>query len=241
MGLQNEYNTREKAKARKSGPSLLSKTKELGIGANVFAFTVYFDPTYFDLPFELHFPEGMKLSDLPDVNKMIKQALSGEAPKLNRQRRRPPNSSQSHHAARPPHKVRRSARRRARESKVMEKQSTRQEVIHLNSSSDDSVGEASQDDGSESDSAESGCPSPTIEAESDNKQERELSRPPELNGSQVPNSTQDCARVTQTVETTTVVDNRGDNWGALTLAVAVLASVIMIYSLGQSLIPALAW
>lgn len=60
---------RRKAKARKSGPSLLSKTKQLGIKADIFALTMYFDPTHKNYPIQIYNPEG---AELPDVNQMVR-------------------------------------------------------------------------------------------------------------------------------------------------------------------------
>lgn len=60
--------TRRKAKARKSGPSLLSKTKQLGHGADVFALAIYFDPTHKTYQIQICNPEG---AEVPDVNRMV--------------------------------------------------------------------------------------------------------------------------------------------------------------------------
>lgn len=72
MDLRHEHNTKEKAKARKSGPSLCSKTKDLGHLANVFALTVYWDPTHLCYRTEVHLPEG---ETLPDVNGLVSKFL----------------------------------------------------------------------------------------------------------------------------------------------------------------------
>lgn len=55
---QQEYTTQEKAKARKSGPSLISKTKALGMKARVFAMHLFYDPTHRVLRGTAHVPAG---------------------------------------------------------------------------------------------------------------------------------------------------------------------------------------
>lgn len=55
---QQEYTTQEKAKARKSGPSLISKTEALGMKARVFAMHLFFDPTHKVLKGTAYVPPG---------------------------------------------------------------------------------------------------------------------------------------------------------------------------------------
>jgi hypothetical protein len=67
-GHQAEHNSREKAKARKSGPVLLGKSKALANGARVLAVTVYWDPTHKCYRIAAHLPKG---ETVPDLNKLV--------------------------------------------------------------------------------------------------------------------------------------------------------------------------
>jgi hypothetical protein len=58
------YTYGEKAKARKSGPSLLGKAKALGKDARVFSFWVYWDPTHHCWRYSVHVPDGEELLNL---------------------------------------------------------------------------------------------------------------------------------------------------------------------------------
>ncbi|KAI9155828.1 hypothetical protein HJFPF1_08417 [Paramyrothecium foliicola] len=53
-----DYDDKEKAKARKSGPSLLNKTIELGESARIFAATIYWEPTHRLYEVAAYLPEG---------------------------------------------------------------------------------------------------------------------------------------------------------------------------------------
>lgn len=67
-GHQAEHNSREKTKARRSGPVLLGKSKALADGARVFVATVYRDPTYKCYRIAAHLPAG---DTVPDLNKLV--------------------------------------------------------------------------------------------------------------------------------------------------------------------------
>ncbi|KAL7940557.1 hypothetical protein V8C42DRAFT_224490 [Trichoderma barbatum] len=207
MKLRHDHNTKEKAKARKSGPSLCSKTKDLGAMANVFAFTAYYDPTYRCIRAEAHLPEG---EELPNINEILEDALSENAyRKLNRQRRRLPNRSQH---------VRRNTRGAPRKV-VRQSQDSPRSSGENNDLPDCDAEEASPEpDGvSESDTMESGYhfPIPTIQAatvveeeklgtetvveepsrtEAVIEQQEEVSKTPKDNASQVPASSSDNTR-----------------------------------------------
>lgn len=66
--LQQDAQQKAKNKARRSGPSVLNKTKELGTIAQVFAATVYWDPTHLCYRVKAHVPEG---ENVPDVNSLV--------------------------------------------------------------------------------------------------------------------------------------------------------------------------
>lgn len=68
---QQEYTTQEKAKARKSGPSLISKTKALGMKARVFAMHLFYDPTHRVLKGTAHVPAGEKPP--PNLQEMVSE------------------------------------------------------------------------------------------------------------------------------------------------------------------------
>jgi len=63
-----EYNKNEKAKARKSGPGVLRKTKDLGVKADIFASAIYWDPTHLCHRLLVHLPKG---ETAPDVNRLV--------------------------------------------------------------------------------------------------------------------------------------------------------------------------
>jgi hypothetical protein len=72
-----EHDIKEKAKARKSGPSLCSKTKELGSKARIFALAAYWDPTHHCYRVEVHLPEGQRP---PDVNALVSSSTYSKNP-----------------------------------------------------------------------------------------------------------------------------------------------------------------
>ncbi|ODA75772.1 hypothetical protein RJ55_08696 [Drechmeria coniospora] len=74
MAINHNHNVKEKAKARKSGPSVSQKTKDLGVVANIFAATIYWDPTHLCYRVAAHLPEGQTA---PNVNRLIADALTG--------------------------------------------------------------------------------------------------------------------------------------------------------------------
>jgi hypothetical protein len=59
----------EKAKVRKRGSSLRSKTKELGELCNIFSAVVYWDPTQRKMEYAMHLPDGERL---PDINAIVR-------------------------------------------------------------------------------------------------------------------------------------------------------------------------
>lgn len=63
-----EHTLQQKAKARKSGPSIRDKTEKLAKGANVFAAVIYWDPTHLVHRVTAHNPEG---GEIPDLNSMV--------------------------------------------------------------------------------------------------------------------------------------------------------------------------
>jgi hypothetical protein len=65
------YTYGEKAKARKSGPSLLGKVEALGKDAHVFSFGVYWDPTHRCWRYSVYFPDGDDGEELPDLNDLV--------------------------------------------------------------------------------------------------------------------------------------------------------------------------
>lgn len=71
-GTEAAHDYAEKAKARKSGPSVLRKTEELADGANVFAAMVYWDPTHKYHRIAARLPEG---ETLPDLNRLVRIGL----------------------------------------------------------------------------------------------------------------------------------------------------------------------
>ncbi|KAK4076834.1 hypothetical protein Purlil1_12567 [Purpureocillium lilacinum] len=86
MGRVHEHSVQEKAKARKSGPSVRQKTEDLGRLANIFAATVHWDPTHLCFRAAVHLPEG---ETVPDMNQLIADALAGRnSQQAQRQRRR---------------------------------------------------------------------------------------------------------------------------------------------------------
>ncbi|KAM4067446.1 hypothetical protein HRG_001380 [Hirsutella rhossiliensis] len=106
MGRVQERSIKEKAKARKSGPSVLQKTKDLGVLANVFAATVHWDPTHRCHRVAVHLPEGETVPDIAD-------ALTGSASQQpQRQSRRLLQSAQSNRRKERQLASRRNARRR---------------------------------------------------------------------------------------------------------------------------------
>lgn len=71
-GREAEHGYSEKAKARKSGPSLLRKSEELADKANVFAAAIYWEPTHKCHRIAARLPEG---ETLPDLNKLVCSCL----------------------------------------------------------------------------------------------------------------------------------------------------------------------
>jgi hypothetical protein len=63
-----EYNDKEKAKVRKSGPSLIRKTMELAKKGRVLAVTVYWDPTHGCHRVAAQLPDG---ESVPDLNRLV--------------------------------------------------------------------------------------------------------------------------------------------------------------------------
>ncbi|MGH7961139.1 MAG: hypothetical protein ACRERD_04840, partial [Candidatus Binatia bacterium] len=63
-----KYNDKQKAKVRKSGPSLKRKTIELGQKGRVLAVTVYWDPTHKCHRVAVQLPDG---ESVPDLNKLV--------------------------------------------------------------------------------------------------------------------------------------------------------------------------
>ena len=63
-----EYNDKEKAKVRKSGPSLIRKTIELAKKGRVLAVTVYWDPTHRCHRVAVQLPDG---ESVPDLNRLV--------------------------------------------------------------------------------------------------------------------------------------------------------------------------
>ncbi|KAM4067546.1 hypothetical protein HRG_012299 [Hirsutella rhossiliensis] len=108
MGRVQERSIKEKAKARKSGPSVLQKTKDLGVLANVFAATVHWDPTHLCHRVAVHLPEGETVPDLADT--LAESAIQ----QPQRQSRRLLQSAQSNRRKERQLASRRSARRRPR-------------------------------------------------------------------------------------------------------------------------------
>ncbi|KAM3516636.1 hypothetical protein MY4038_010364, partial [Beauveria bassiana] len=76
-GREAEHGYSEKAKARKSGPSLLRKSEELADKANVFAAAIYWEPTHKCHRIAARLPEG---ETLPDLNRLVADALAGRLP-----------------------------------------------------------------------------------------------------------------------------------------------------------------
>lgn len=62
------HNARQKAKARKSGPSILKKTVELGVVADTLSVTVHWEPTHHEYRIAMHVPEGWPF---PDFNGLV--------------------------------------------------------------------------------------------------------------------------------------------------------------------------
>ncbi|KAI9148657.1 hypothetical protein HJFPF1_10698 [Paramyrothecium foliicola] len=63
-----DYDDKEKAKARKSGPSLLNKTIELGESARIFAATIYWEPTHRLYEVAAYLPDG---EFVPSVHNLV--------------------------------------------------------------------------------------------------------------------------------------------------------------------------
>lgn len=64
-----EHSTQEKAKARKSGPSILRKAEELAEVAHTFVAFIYWDPTHLCHRVAARLPEG---ETLPDINSLVR-------------------------------------------------------------------------------------------------------------------------------------------------------------------------
>ncbi|KAI9148683.1 hypothetical protein HJFPF1_10724 [Paramyrothecium foliicola] len=71
-----EYDDKEKAKARKSGPSLLNKTIELGESARIFAVTIYWEPTHRLYEVAAYLPDG---EFAPSIHNLAKDPFVIEA------------------------------------------------------------------------------------------------------------------------------------------------------------------
>ncbi|KAJ3473133.1 hypothetical protein NLG97_g10497 [Lecanicillium saksenae] len=80
-----EYNDKEKAKVRKSGPSLIRKTIELAQKGRVLAVMVYWDPTHRCHRVAAQLPDG---ESVPDLNRLVAEALAGRLPEPKAQRKR---------------------------------------------------------------------------------------------------------------------------------------------------------
>ncbi|TQV90482.1 hypothetical protein IF1G_10805 [Cordyceps javanica] len=80
-----EYNDKEKAKVRKSGPSLIRKTIELAQKGRVLAVMVYWDPTHRCYRVAAQLPDG---ESVPDLNRLVAEALVGRLPEPKAQRKR---------------------------------------------------------------------------------------------------------------------------------------------------------
>ncbi|KAI9155804.1 hypothetical protein HJFPF1_08393 [Paramyrothecium foliicola] len=72
-----EHTAKEKTKARKSGSSLLSKVTQLGLGANIFAAAVYWEPTHRCHRVAVYLPSD---HEFPDVDGLIRDALPDGPP-----------------------------------------------------------------------------------------------------------------------------------------------------------------
>jgi hypothetical protein len=69
-----EHDSRQKAKARKSGPSFLEKSNLLGVKAHTFSAAVYWEPTHCEYRTAVYVPEGWSVPDLNGI--VISQACS---------------------------------------------------------------------------------------------------------------------------------------------------------------------
>ncbi|KAH6883606.1 hypothetical protein B0T10DRAFT_494556 [Thelonectria olida] len=70
--VQQNEEARRKAKVRKSGPSLLSKTQQLGKLGNVFALCVYWDPTKCRYAYAMHIPKNGRVPKMDSIaNRLI--------------------------------------------------------------------------------------------------------------------------------------------------------------------------
>ncbi len=66
--MDSDYTEKEKAKARKSGLSILRKVDELGSSARVLSLVLYWEPTHKEYRLGAHVPEGW---EIPDVNALV--------------------------------------------------------------------------------------------------------------------------------------------------------------------------
>ncbi|KAH6868906.1 hypothetical protein B0T10DRAFT_502006 [Thelonectria olida] len=70
--VQQNEEARRKTKVRKSGPSLLSKTQQLGKLGNVFALCVYWDPTKCRYAYAMHIPKNGRVPKMDSIaNRLI--------------------------------------------------------------------------------------------------------------------------------------------------------------------------
>ncbi|PTB40398.1 hypothetical protein M441DRAFT_90639 [Trichoderma asperellum CBS 433.97] len=197
--VQREYTTQEKAKARKSGPSLISKTMALGMKARVFAMHLFFDPTHRVLKGTAHVPAGE--TPPPNLQEMIAKLLSDATSKRKDRKRRERRLRQ----------FRLSAQMGAKRT-----QQSSQQVGGLQTSDDISVDDAS--DESESDSAESEKHNSSPITETSVNQQQESGDTTKHIVNQIPdssNSAQDCAQPSQVSGFTN--DNRAQDWVSIDL------------------------
>lgn len=66
------HDSRHKAKARKSGPSLLKKSDFLGIKAETLSFAGYWEPTHLDLRATLHLPQGWSVPEAKRIVSLLR-------------------------------------------------------------------------------------------------------------------------------------------------------------------------
>ncbi|KAJ2981970.1 hypothetical protein NQ176_g1692 [Zarea fungicola] len=163
-GSEAGHDYAEKAKARKSGPSLMRKCIELADKANVFASFVYWDPTHKCHRVAAQMPEG---ETLPDLNRLVAEALAGRLPEPRMApkkvpSRRQPNTTGAGRQAGKPQQVARPLRRSTRMRRTGRSDATSSDVYIFRGDSEGAPeaeitnGGSGRDRGSGSDSHSAG-------------------------------------------------------------------------------------
>ncbi|KAH6977790.1 hypothetical protein EDB82DRAFT_200639 [Fusarium venenatum] len=74
--MKHQHDAKQKAKARKSGPSVLRKTQLLGKKGNVLSLALYEEPTHHEYRIAAHIPKG---KSIPNLNEILANYLDGRS------------------------------------------------------------------------------------------------------------------------------------------------------------------